>query len=173
MDNYLARGKSITLRTIQPADLAQIAPHEYSVSIDEPLTDLSRLEEVHSQTGLWERDAGAVAIIDTSQDRLVGTCQFFRSGPCIHGLEIGYIVHDVADRGRGYASEALSLLSTYLFETRLDIHRLQLTIDVSNEASFRVAEKGDYLREGVLRRGGFPPDHPDCFVYSRTRDGDL
>jgi hypothetical protein len=28
--------------------------------------------------------------------------QFYRSGPGIHGLEIGYILHDEDDRGKGY-----------------------------------------------------------------------
>ena len=64
---------------------------------------------------MWSDLAGAVAIIENASDRFVGTCQFYRSAPCIHGFEIGYIVHDKSDRGKGYAHQSLRLLSDHIF----------------------------------------------------------
>ena len=49
-------------------------------------------------------------IVEAASGRLLGTSQFYRSAPCIHGLELGYILHDPADRGRGLASEAVKRL---------------------------------------------------------------
>ena len=172
MSDLLARGEAVSIRRIDAEDLERIAPHAYSVSIFEPLDTLADLRAAYARTSLWETDAGAVAIQANDSSRLVGTCQFYRSGPCIHGLEIGYIVHGEADRGRGFASGALALLSAYLFAHRRQHLRHQLTIDVNNEASWRVAERCGFAREGVLRRSGFPPQHGDCFVYAKVREAD-
>jgi RimJ/RimL family protein N-acetyltransferase len=165
------KGKRIAIRNIQSFDLDAIAPHKYTVSITEPLTEPIRLREVYAQTEFWQSASGAVAIVESATDRLVGTCQFYRSAPCIHGIEIGYIVHVDQDRGKGYATEALSLFSKYLFATRPGFQRQQLIIETWNAASCKVAENGKFVREGILRSSGFDPDQPaDCFVYSRIRD---
>ncbi|WP_309643381.1 GNAT family protein [Phenylobacterium sp.] len=166
----IAEGRSVSLRRIEPADLPQIAPHLFTASITEPLTDLSRLQEVHAATGLWLEDSGAVAIVETTGGRMVGTMQFYRSAPCIHGYELGYIVHDAADRGKGYASEATRLLTDLLFAERPGCFRLQLIIETWNQASWRIAERCGYVREGLLRKAGFSTDDPeDCYLYARVR----
>ena len=138
------------------------------MSIIEPLTDLTRLREVFEETGLFGEDAGAVAI--EAEGRLVGTCQFYRASPVIHGLELGYIVHDAAERGKGYASAATRLLTDWLFEHRPAVHRLQLLIETHNIPSWSLAERTGYRREGVLRSAGFTGDLPeDCYLYAMTR----
>ncbi|MCP6657804.1 GNAT family N-acetyltransferase, partial [Klebsiella pneumoniae] len=58
------------------------------------------------------------------------------------------------DRGKGYMSEALSLFSSFLFESK-PIPRLQLTVVVGNESSRKVAEKCGYRYEGTLRKAAF------------------
>jgi RimJ/RimL family protein N-acetyltransferase len=63
--------------------------------------------------------------------------------------ELGYVVAPRA-RGRGVASEALRRLTEWAV-TELGMFRLELLISVDNAASQRVAEKGGYVREGVLR----------------------
>lgn len=159
----------IRLRPIEPADLPAAAAHQYTLSIVEPLTDLALLRERHAADGFWAPDAGARAIVDDA-GRLVGTTQFYRAGLCIHGYEIGYIVHDEADYGRGFATAALRAMSELLWRERPDCYRLQLIIETWNEASCRVARKCGYEREGVLRRGGYgalPPE--DAYVYSLVR----
>lgn len=113
--------------------------------------------------------SGALAIVERTSSRLLGTLQFYRSAPCIHGIEIGYVVHDPADRGNGYAAQALQLFSDHLFTTRPSFFRHQLIIEVWNTPSWKVAERCRFVREGVLRSCGFGEGDPaDCFVYSRT-----
>lgn len=165
----LAVGPAIALRRIRPGDLAQIRPFPFTVSIREPLDEAAALARALADSGLWTREAGAAAIVETATGRLLGTTQFYRAAPCIHGLEIGYILHDPQDRGRGFAGQALGLLTDLLFETRLDVHRLQLLIETWNLASWKLAERRAYVREGLLRSAGFGPDPADCFVYARTR----
>jgi RimJ/RimL family protein N-acetyltransferase len=63
--------------------------------------------------------------------------------------ELGYLVAPWA-RGRGVATEALRLLTDWAFTER-SLVRLELYIDVANEASRRVAQRSGYTCEGVLR----------------------
>ncbi|THD63762.1 GNAT family protein [Phenylobacterium sp.] len=166
----LAQGSKVKLRTIGVRDLKAATRHKFTLSITEPMTDPDWARSVLDQTGFWTNTAGACAI--EADDRLIGTLQFYGAGPGVHGLELGYILHDEADRGKGYASEALRLFSDLLFAEHPECHRLQLIIETWNDASARLAENCGYASEGILRKAGYSsPDQPaDCFVYSRVRD---
>jgi RimJ/RimL family protein N-acetyltransferase len=171
----LATGSRVRLRTIGVRDLKAATAHKYTLSITEPMTDPEWARRVLDQTGFWTPDAGACAIESLGEGdggRLIGTLQFYKSGPGIHGYEIGYILHDEDDRGKGYASDALRLFSDLLFEAHPECHRLQLIIETENYASARLAENCGYASEGILRKAGYSaPDEPaDCFIYSRVRD---
>lgn len=63
--------------------------------------------------------------------------------------ELGYIVARHA-RGHGVGGEILRLLTEWAFD-ELEAQRLILIIDVANHASQRIAERGGYQREGVMR----------------------
>jgi RimJ/RimL family protein N-acetyltransferase len=64
-------------------------------------------------------------------------------------VELGYIVAGSA-RGRGVATQILSLLTRWAFE-EAEAQRVCLVIDVENPASERVAEHCGYRREGIMR----------------------
>lgn len=154
------------IRQIEPTDLSAISKEPYSVTIAEPADDLVRLTALFESSGFWMENAGAIAIDDQG---LKGTVQFFRSGPCIHGYELGYVIHDRREWGKGYATAGLRQLSDRLFHERPTMVRHQLTISCTNSASWKVAEHCGFIREGVLRASGFGDDPADSFVYSRLR----
>ncbi len=157
-----------TLRRIQRHDLAQIARFPFTVSITEPLTDVAGLAAAFAATGLWADTSGAMAITDG--ERLIGTCQFYRAAPCIHGFELGYILHDKADRGRGLAAPAVRAFSDLLFNEHGGLYRQQLLIEAWNTPSWKLAERCGFTREGLLRSSGFGVGDPaDCLLYARTR----
>ena len=167
---FLAQGRTVAIRRVDAADLEQIARYPYTVSITEPLTTLARLRKAWRTTRFWQADSGAIAIVELASTRLLGTAQFYRAAPCIHGYEIGYIIHDRADRGHGHAAQAVRLFSDYLFAELAHFYRQQLLIEVWNTASWKLAERCGFVREGVLRSCGFGAGDPaDCFIYSRTR----
>ncbi len=64
-------------------------------------------------------------------------------------VELGYAIAPSA-RGRGVATEALRQLTAWAL-SELDVLRIELRINVDNEASKRVAERCGFVREGVLR----------------------
>ena len=160
-------GSLVRLRPIAAADLPRAAEFLFTLSITEPLTDLARLHAVHEATGFWLPDSGALAIEELATGRLLGTTQFYRSGACIHGYELGYVLHSEADWGHGFGSDALRLMSQVVFDSHPECYRLQLIIETWNDASWHLAERCDYQREGIMRMAGYSSTVPeDCYLYS-------
>jgi RimJ/RimL family protein N-acetyltransferase len=72
-----------------------------------------------------------------------------------------------AARGRGVAAGALDSFTRWVFTT-LGLNRIQLLIDVDNDASRAVARRVGYTEEGSLReRLLLAHGVTDVFVYSR------
>jgi RimJ/RimL family protein N-acetyltransferase len=93
--------------------------------------------------------------------------------------EVGIELWDAADRGRGRGREAITLLTSHLFEYE-GAHRVQGSTDVGNVAMRRVFEALGFTDEGTMR--GFMPtgngSRRDFELYAvtleeweRTRDG--
>ena len=86
------------------------------------------------------------------------------------GYEVGYGIFRREDRGKGYATEALRIFSSYLFELK-PIPRLHIATHVDNAAAQRVAEKCGYKLEGTLRQFAFlRGKYADYVQYSLLRD---
>jgi RimJ/RimL family protein N-acetyltransferase len=62
--------------------------------------------------------------------------------------ELAYWVTS-ASEGKGYVSEAVGVLESYLFD--VGFHRVEIRCDVLNLASARVAERCGYTLDGTLR----------------------
>jgi [ribosomal protein S5]-alanine N-acetyltransferase len=83
--------------------------------------------------------------------------------------EVGYWLGE-AYWGRGIATEALMLVTSYLFE-RLNLLRLFAVPFAENVASVRVLEKAEYVPEGRLRAGCVKDGVVrDQLLYARVND---
>ncbi len=128
---------------------------KYTLSITEPLRPIWcarwRPSPQFDRLDIWGEDAGVGgAIVAAADGRAAGTTPSpVLSVLALHPrlMSIGYILHDEADRGKGYASQALRLLTALLFDQRPACHRIQLLIDVDNTPSWRLAEACGYTRE--------------------------
>lgn len=92
--NNLRHTDAVGIRRITADDLGQISKFAYTVSITDPLIEFETIHDAFRVSGFWKVDAGAVAIVEMTTGRSVGTSQFYRSAPCIHGYELGYIIHE-------------------------------------------------------------------------------
>lgn len=170
----MLQGDQITLRPVRDEDLK----HLY-----EMLQDISNRGEYYPlavtaepqfikefrETGFWTRDRGTLLIID-GKDRIVGRVLYYPTVPYLNELEIGYHIFDTTQTGKGFASEALRLMTQYLFDTRL-LNRLRLVIHTHNIASRRVAEKCSFRHEGTFRGAWFHRGrHHDVEVYALLRE---
>lgn len=82
--------------------------------------------------------------------------------------EIGYWI-GIEFAGKGYTSEAVSILEDYFFNKGMN--RIEIKPDIDNYASIAVAEKNDYTFEGVLRQNEFfregGGEYRNTAVYSK------
>ncbi|MFB3737928.1 MAG: GNAT family N-acetyltransferase, partial [Candidatus Velamenicoccus archaeovorus] len=87
-----------------------------------------------------------------AEGRLVGEVQARRSAEVMpQGVfELGIEIYEEADRGRGFGSDAVSAITSHLFE-REGAHRVQASTDVENAPMRRVLERLGFGFEGILR----------------------
>jgi RimJ/RimL family protein N-acetyltransferase len=107
----------------------------------------------------------ATLIVGAEDDRLLGAVGIHGLNPQTHRCSAGYWLAG-SERGKGYASRGLRLLSGFAF-AELGVQRIELWIEPENTPSLAVAERVGYAREGVLRSfmvvGG---ERRDMLMYS-------
>jgi [ribosomal protein S5]-alanine N-acetyltransferase len=170
----MIHGKGIHLRTVRETDLdrlyrllTDLANRGDFIPLHMPSEPVFR-RQFHD-TGFWNEDFGRLLIV-TPEDEIVGSIFCFKSIPYFDGLEIGYILFDPQQRGRGIMTQALSLFTDYLFQST-KIHRVQLIIADGNIASEKVAQKCGFTYEGMARQAMFQRGrHRDMKLYLLLRD---
>jgi ribosomal-protein-serine acetyltransferase len=93
----------------------------------------------HFEIGIWIRES----------DSFVGSISLRPQNWDIPSFEIGYWIRTSAE-GKGYMTEALTLLIDYLFESQ-KAKRVMLRIDARNTRSIALAERLHFQQEGILR----------------------
>lgn len=83
------------------------------------------------------------------EDEMVGAMGVNSIDWAFQSANIGYWISQQW-AGQGLTTEGVGLLCAFGFDT-LDLHRLEMRVDVDNTASLRVAEKAGFQREGLLR----------------------
>ena len=84
-------------------------------------------------------------------------------------FEVGIVLYDPADRGKGYGMEAVALLTGWLFE-QAGAARVQASTAVGNLPMRRVLERLGFACEGVMR--AFMPEgarRSDYALYAVTK----
>ena len=108
-----------------------------------------------------------LAAVGRDTGGLYGTIGLFRVSWEHLTCEVGYGMRPGV-RGRGLATEALSLITLWALRD-CGLHRVELRAAVTNQASRRVAEKVGYVREGIARAAERDADgvSQDMVVFSR------
>lgn len=108
-----------------------------------------------------------LAMVD-ADGRIVGALSLFKTSWTAGTTEVGYGVHPLY-RGRGFAPEAVRGLAGYVF-AHTELRRIDLTANLDNTASLRVADKAGFTREGVLRAAVLEDDGPhDLAMFGLLR----
>lgn len=116
------------------------------------------------------RSGQGVHLAMTDVDGLVvGAISLFKTSWSAGTTEVGYGVHPL-HRGRGLATEAVRGLVGWVFENTA-LRRIDLTANIDNTASLRVAQKSGFTWEGVLRAAVMEDDGPhDLVMFGLLRD---
>lgn len=169
----MLRGTCIQLRPVRETDLEVLFAHLTDVrnrGAYFPVNIRSEpwLRRQFHDSGFWSDDEGLLLIINQAA-AIIGHIEFFKPVAYLDGYELSYLIYDPAERGKGAASEAVRLLTQYLFDTR-KTNRLQLVIHPDNRASHRVAEKTGFLYEGIMRGAWYHRgQYHDVEVYALLR----
>ncbi|MFX0004423.1 MAG: GNAT family N-acetyltransferase [Candidatus Hodarchaeota archaeon] len=167
----MLEGINVNLRAMEPEDLSLLYKWLNNLEFQGPYTPLiqNSEEEMKKRFGEISEDQ-KIFIIERKDCTKIGVMIYFmvRGGP-YNFLEIGYYM-DLAERKKGYCTEAVKLFVDYLFLS-LAIERIQATTDSRNLVSQKVLEKAGFLKEGTMRKGLFMKgEWVDITLFSITRD---
>lgn len=175
----MIKGKCLLLRPVRDEDWTSI--EEWGQSRESlwgpfqrfQLDHVPALHEAYHQTGLLRRESGFLLIETLAEQQVVGFVRYtllnFPDADLPYP-EIGFGIPDIQARGKGLATEAVSLLVAYLF-SGYPAERVAAFTDVENAPAQRVLESAGFQREGVLRRASFRDGRwCDIAIYSVLRE---
>jgi RimJ/RimL family protein N-acetyltransferase len=144
----------ITLRHVTEADLPllarvsgdPVARGEFNPTI---IASAHSIQKRFQDNG-FASDENEVFLICNETGAVIGDVVHFKAKRYSTAREVGWAIHDPDNRGRGYATEAVTALVDYLFKS-YPINRIECSTASSNQASIALAEKCGFVREGVLR----------------------
>lgn len=167
-------GKTVTLRPVRESDVDAL--YAYHLDIDNrgdyfPRGVLSQpaFRSHFQESGYWGKEDGMLVMASPSGD-IVGHIEFFKTVNYLDEYELSYQVYATQARGKGVATEAVTMFTRYLFQTKR-MNRIRLVIHPDNAASRRVAEKCGFRHEGTARGAWYNNGrHHDVEIYAILHD---
>ncbi|RYE28848.1 MAG: N-acetyltransferase, partial [Hyphomicrobiales bacterium] len=98
------------------------------------------------------------AIREKSTQRLVGVIQLIDIHPVHRSAELIIRIGADGDRGQGFGSEAVRMMTEFAFRDR-NLQRVSLKVFANNARAIRAYEKAGLQTEGLLRRAAFIDGH--------------
>jgi len=122
-----------------------------------------------AQNGFVTEDNELFVIEDLATHHIIGVVTHFKTRTP-SSREIGYRLFDRRLSGLGYTTEAVKLLTDYLFRIN-PVQRIEVLAAPENIGSLRVAEKCGFRLEGTLRQAFFVNGHyQDVKILSLLRN---
>lgn len=117
--------------------------------------------------------SGRLAIEVLEGHKIIGMIRYYTQTvvrQMIEFYEIGYAITDLAERRKGYARDACSLLLDYLFAT-YPVTRVGATTLGENEPSARLLTSLGFAHEGTIRKAVFISGQwADVFTFGLLRE---
>lgn len=169
----MLRGEHVTIRAVKERDLDTL--YTLSQDLSDPgefmpavICSQTSFKREFEETGFWHNHTGKLIVEDDSHN-IVGEVGLFSASHYLDGRELYYRIFS-GYRGKGYATEALSLL-TALFFTSSNFNRLQAVTIQGNTASEHILKKANFGFEGTLRQARyFKGELVNLNMYSLLRE---
>lgn len=170
----MLKGKALRLRPVRDTDVDLLYAHH--VEIDNrgdyfPRGVLSQpaFRNGFQETGFWGKEDGMLVMV-SSKDEILGHIEFFKTVNYLDEYELSYHIYSTDNYGKGLSTEAVTLMTRYLFETKR-MNRIRLVIHPDNMASRRIAEKCGFRHEGTARGAWYNRGrHQDVEIYAILHD---
>lgn len=152
----MLKGEKIQLRALEPGDLDFLYLLENNTDFWEYGSTQSPLSKFVLKQYL---DNALRDIYDVKQQRLVitllsgemlGLIDLYDFDPKNKKVGVGIVIAEENQRGKGYALEAIKLLSNYAF-IQLDVHQVFANIVADNTKSMALFEKAGFVKSGVKK----------------------
>jgi diamine N-acetyltransferase len=156
------QGKLVRLRAPEPEDLEYLFKWENNTEIwhlSNTLTPFSRYtlkQYIESSTADIYEAKQVRFMIDllAENNKTIGTIDLFEFDPYNSRVGIGILIADTAERGKGYAGDALETVIHYVFDI-LKLHQVFCNIATDNQPSIAlfkskgftaIGEKKDWIK---------------------------
>src|SRR5690349_581063 len=123
----MLNGKIATLRPLLESDLEQFYAYQTDFSnrgefLGRRFRTWHDIQRDFAKDGFWSDESGMLAVINNASGKFSGTIGWFGTvqltGTGRDEIEIGYSMYDTAVRSRGGMTEALRLITRFLFDSR-------------------------------------------------------
>lgn len=155
MNKQLSFGK-IILRPLEPEDIDLLYSWENNLEIWEISNTKTPFSKhilaqyiLESAKDIYETKQLRL-IIQNENRKAVGAVDLFDFEPYHLRAGVGILIHNAADKNKGYASDALKALSNYAFEI-LGLKQLYANITADNLISIQLFEKSDFKKVGTKK----------------------
>jgi RimJ/RimL family protein N-acetyltransferase len=170
----MLHGKVITLRPVRDTDLDSL--YAFHVDVDNRgdyfprgIMAQPKFRSSFQESGFWGKDEGMLVMVSSSGE-ILGHIEFFKTVNYLDEYELSYHIYSSEHRGQGLATEAVTLLTRYLFESKR-MNRIRLVIHPDNIPSRRIAEKCGFQHEGTARGAWYNRGrHQDVEIYAILHD---
>ncbi|HLV92700.1 MAG TPA: GNAT family N-acetyltransferase [Aequorivita sp.] len=151
------KGETILLRALEPTDLDYIFEVENEESLWEvgsTITPFSRfiLKEYidNSYRDIYDVKQLRLVICKNDNHLPVGLIDLYDFDQRNLKVGVGIVIFPDKEKQKGYAFEALNLVTKYAFE-RLNVHQVFAGITEDNVGSIRLFEKAGFVRNGIKK----------------------
>lgn len=152
----LLYGEQVRLRALEPYDVDTLYKWENDTNIwhvSNTITPFSRfvIEQYIASAHLdLYTNKQLRLMIATREGKDVGCIDLFDFDPLHQRAGVGILIADKDDRGKGYASEAMSLLIQYCFHS-LHLHQIYSNVTVDNEDSVLLFQRHKFTITGIKK----------------------
>ncbi len=154
----MLNGKNLTLRAITRDDLPRYVQWLSDPDVTRHLTWFRPLN-IDNETDWYEAqrkdpDTFNFAIEITDTNKHIGSISLRIENRQDQVAELGIVIGEKTDWGKGYCQEAIGIILAYGFYT-LNLNRIYLRVYEGNIGGIKCYERSGFVLEGTLREAGF------------------
>ena len=149
-------GRTTRLRALEPGDIELMYAWENDTQIR---GDSGTLAQIYRHTQDQIKEGKQVDKFQTRQQRLiiepreglpVGALDLFELDPENLRAGVGSLIHDSAQRGKGYAADAVETVCSYARDM-LHLHQLWCSVEAGNAASLALFRHVGFSETGIRK----------------------
>lgn len=170
----MIKGKEVILRYVQASELELLISlinnselkGEYARTLLKSPASLRR----EFDSNCFSTESSEMFVIADHSNNILGVIGHFLTAHYSSARELGFSVFSQDKRNKGVATEAVKLLTGYLF-ANLPINRVQICMPIKHSACEKVAVSCGYKKEAILRGSIFVGgEYLDTYVYAILRE---